>query len=83
VTPGALHWLFETLGYLIGFRIYLALRRSEGDALTNHARWSVIAAAALGGAVGSKLLYLAEDPSTTLAHLRDVTYLLGGKSIVG
>jgi prolipoprotein diacylglyceryltransferase len=83
VTPPALHWLFETLAYLVAFRVYLALRRREGDVVTNHTRWSVIAAAALGGAVGSKLLYLAEDPSATLTHLRDLTYLLGGKSIVG
>lgn len=83
MTPPALHWLFETLAYLVAFRVYLALRRREGDVVTNHSRWSVIAAAALGGALGSKLLYLAEDPSATLSHLRDATYLLGGKSIVG
>jgi len=83
VTPPALHWLFETLAYLVAFRVYLALRRREGDAVTDHSRWSVIAAAALGGAIGSKLLYLAEDPSATLTHLHDLTYLFGGKSIVG
>jgi phosphatidylglycerol:prolipoprotein diacylglycerol transferase len=57
------HAVFEALGYFVGFRVYLWQRRRQGDAISSHTRWSVIAAAALGGAIGSKLLYLFEDPA--------------------
>ena len=77
------HVLFETLAYLIGFRLYLSMRRREGDRVERHARWSVIAAAAAGGAIGSKLLYWLESPAATMAHAHDLAFLLGGKSIVG
>jgi phosphatidylglycerol---prolipoprotein diacylglyceryl transferase len=43
----------------------------------------VIAAAVAGAAVGSKLLFLLEDPHLTWQHLHDPAYLIGGKTIVG
>jgi len=43
----------------------------------------VIAAAFVGGALGSKVLYWAEDPAATAAHWREFTYLMGGKTIIG
>jgi phosphatidylglycerol:prolipoprotein diacylglycerol transferase len=77
------HRFFETLAYIVSFRIYLLLRRRRGDAIPEDARWRVIAAAAMGATVGSKLLYWFEDPSATLRHLNDPAFLLGGKTIVG
>lgn len=77
------HWLFEALAYFVGFRIYLTLRRRRGDIVAEDTRWSVIAAAALGAAFGSKLLYWFEDPALTLAHWHDMQFLMGGKTIVG
>jgi phosphatidylglycerol:prolipoprotein diacylglycerol transferase len=76
------HWEFETLAYAVAFRVYLWLRR-RGDVVDTANRWWVIAAAALGAALGSKLLYWLEDPRLTLQHLRDPAFLLGGKTIVG
>jgi len=43
----------------------------------------VVAAAVTGAALGSRLLYLLEDPQLTLQNLHDPAYLLGGKTIVG
>ena len=43
----------------------------------------MVAAAAVGAAVGGKLLYWASDPAFTASHWQDPTYLIGGKSIVG
>jgi phosphatidylglycerol:prolipoprotein diacylglycerol transferase len=43
----------------------------------------VIAAAVAGAALGSKLLYLLEDPQLTLHNLHNPAYLIGGKTIVG
>lgn len=77
------HILFETLGYLVGFRVYLWLKLRRGDVITRDTRWSVIAAAAVGGLLGSKLLFWFEDPAATLRHLHDPMFLMGGKSIVG
>jgi hypothetical protein len=39
------HFLFEALSYLIGFRIYLQLRKRCGDVVTDEHRWGLIAAA--------------------------------------
>jgi phosphatidylglycerol---prolipoprotein diacylglyceryl transferase len=77
------HWFFETLAYLVSFRIYLLLRRRRGDAVPDVDRWWVIAAGAVGAVVGSKLLYWFEDPAATVRHLGDPAFLLGGKTIVG
>jgi phosphatidylglycerol:prolipoprotein diacylglycerol transferase len=77
------HWVFEALAYAIGFRLYLHLRGSRGDPVSEDVRWWVIAAAAAGAALGSKLLYWLEEPSLTLARWNDPAYLMGGKTIVG
>lgn len=77
------HLVFETAAYAIAFRAYLLLRRRMGDALDDGNRWWMIAAAAVGAVVGSKVLYWFEDPALTLAHWREPAYLMGGKTIVG
>jgi prolipoprotein diacylglyceryltransferase len=77
------HLVFESAAYAVAFRFYLLLRKRTGDALDDGNRWWMIAAAALGAVVGSKALYWFEDPALTLAHWREPTYLMGGKTIVG
>src|SRR5207248_768722 len=77
------HILFETLAYLFGFQLYRSLRSRYGDAVSSPNRWSVIAAAAVGAALGSKLLFFVEDPRFALAHLHDPVFLMGGKTIIG
>jgi prolipoprotein diacylglyceryltransferase len=77
------HFLFESLAYIVAFRIYLHQRSTAGDFLDTSNRWSIIVAAAVGAVIGSKLLYLAEDPAQTLRRSSDLTYLLGGKTVVG
>ncbi len=77
------HFLFESLAYLAAFRIYIWSRQRNGDFLDTSTRRSVIVAAVLGAAVGSRFLYWFEDPPRTLAHWNDPAYLLAGKTIVG
>jgi phosphatidylglycerol:prolipoprotein diacylglycerol transferase len=77
------HFLFEAAGYVAAFVIFVWLRETRGDAIDVPMRWSVIAAAFVGGALGSKILYWTEDPAATAAHWREFTYLMGGKTIVG
>jgi prolipoprotein diacylglyceryltransferase len=43
----------------------------------------MIAAAAMGALIGSKVLYWFEDPALMMAHWREPTYLMSGKTIVG
>lgn len=77
------HWVFESLAYLVGFRLHLRLRTSCGDALELGQRLWIVAAAAMAAAIGSKLLYWLVDPSLTAQHWRDPYYLMAGKTIVG
>lgn len=77
------HLIFESLAYFIAFRLYLRERGAAGDFLDTHTRWSVVAAAIGGAAVGSKLLFWMEDPQRTLAHWRQLEYMMGGKTMVG
>jgi prolipoprotein diacylglyceryltransferase len=77
------HLVFETLAYFVGFRLYLWQRRRRGDVIPGRTRWSVVAAAILGGAIGSRVLFLFEDPAETARHLHDVAFLLSGKTVVG
>jgi phosphatidylglycerol---prolipoprotein diacylglyceryl transferase len=77
------HTVFETLAYFIGFRVFLRLRRSHGDLIPNNTRWWALVAAAVGAAVGSKLLYWLENPALTWQHRLDLPFLMSGKTIVG
>ena len=77
------HYVFDLLAYSGGFRLFLLQRRRLGDTIDTHARWSVVAAAILGAAIGSKVFFWLEVPRETLAHWNDPRFLLGGKTIVG
>jgi len=72
------HFWFETLDYVIAFRVYVWQRQKAGDFLETPTRWSVIVAAVTGAALGSKLLYLLEDPFRTAQEWSDVQYLFRG-----
>ncbi len=77
------HWVFESLAYFIGFRLYLRLRAKSGDHLSGSNRLWMVAAAAIGAALGSKLLYWFENPLLTLQNWNDPFYLMAGKTVVG
>jgi phosphatidylglycerol---prolipoprotein diacylglyceryl transferase len=77
------HIFLETLAYFIAFLVYLALRRRFSDPLSTPIRWAVIAAAITGAALGSKLLFWMEDPQLTWQNMRNLGFLMGGKTIVG
>ncbi len=85
VGPFALpaHLVFESLGYIVGFRVYLALRARSRDDIPEDTRWSVIAAAAVGAVLGSRLLVWLHQPALAWAHRGDPAWLSGGKTIVG
>ena len=77
------HLFFEVLAYALAVAAYLILRRRFGDSVSTTLRWVVITAAVAGGAIGSKILFLLEDPKLTLQNIHNPAYLMGGKTIVG
>lgn len=77
------HPVFEFLAYFVGFRLYLRARKAAGDHLDDDRRWWVIAGAAGGAWLGSKVVFWLCDPALSLAHLGDLGYVIGGKTIVG
>ena len=87
VTAGPLrihpHLAFEATAYVVGFSVYLALRRRYGDPARDQVRWWVIAAAAAGASVGSRLLASLENPRLLLNPSTAPAALLGGKTIIG
>ena len=77
------HFIFETLAYFVGFRVYLKQRKRSGDHLSAPDRMWIVAAAIGGAAIGSKLLYWLADPMLTAQKWDDLFYLMAGKTIVG
>lgn len=82
------HPVFETLAYGVAYWVYRRERERVGDVIAEPQRWTVIAAAAVGALVGSRLLGLAEQWPTVLSAARSeqLFRLLtssGGKTIVG
>jgi phosphatidylglycerol:prolipoprotein diacylglycerol transferase len=79
----ALHTLFETLGYALGYAAYKRARLQQGDVVAEQQRWSVIAAAAVGALVGSRALGLLEQAPRLHITLQQALLPGGGKTIVG
>jgi len=84
----AWHPVLETLAYATGFAVYRVLRARKGDLVAEPQRWTVLAAAAVGALVGSRLLGVAEQwPTVAEAWRSGQTLRLlvapGGKTIVG
>ena len=79
----ALHAVFETLAYAIGFAFYRRTRTTAGDVITLQQRWSIIAAATLGALAGSRLLGLLEQAPRTHIAWSQILTPTGGKTIVG
>jgi len=84
----AWHPVFETLAYAAGYAVFRRLRARQGDVVAEPQRWTVLAAAAVGALVGSRLLGLAEQwPTVETAwrseHMLRLLFSPGGKTIVG
>jgi len=84
----AWHPLFESLAYAAGYAVFRLLRARRGDVVSEPQRWTVLASAAVGALLGSRILGLAEQWPTLLAAARSgqllhVLVSPGGKTIVG
>jgi len=72
-----LHGAFEVLGTALGVVVYTILRARSGDTVDSRARLSVILGAALGAAIGARLLWWIGEPGVPISGI------LGGKTVVG
>lgn len=84
----AWHPVFESLAYVAGYLVFRYVRSREGDVVAEPQRWTLLAAAAVGALMGSRLLGLAEQWPTLRAawlsgHLLAQLVSPGGKTVVG
>jgi phosphatidylglycerol:prolipoprotein diacylglycerol transferase len=75
------HFVCETLAYIIGYRYYSYLRKKSHDTISTDNRLVIFIGAAFGAFLGSHLVGVLEIP-TLLSHF-DLIYFLGNKTIVG
>lgn len=78
------HFVFESLGYLLGFRLFLFLRRrSQHDSLPFEQTAWILVGAVFGALAGSKVLAWLEHPQHYWSIHGDRQALFAGKTIVG
>lgn len=77
------HIALELASYALAARLYLVRRRRFGDPLAEASRWTVVAAAAIGAALGSKVLSWFVEPAELARHWRELAWLAQQKTIVG
>ena len=71
------HLFFEITGYVAAVVVYVLLRRRRGDTIADEHRATVLTGAALGAAIGTRLLAWVSYPGLPLSAI------LEGKTIVG
>src|ERR1700761_65430 len=79
----SLHLLFETLGFFIGFRYFLFLRRHQSDRISDTHRVWIIIGATFGAFFFSRLVGAFEYPPGLLHAQHPLLYLYANKTVVG
>ena len=79
--PPIVHVALETLAFALGGVLYWRSSNSATQPVDRWIRWGVLAGAALGAALGSRCLYLAQYWGAL--HGQPLSVWLGGKTIVG
>lgn len=57
------HFIFETLAFIVGIRVYYYLRKKQSDTISNTNRLWILLGAMLGALVGSRVIAFLEVPS--------------------
>ncbi len=79
----SLHLIFETLGYAIGFRYFLYLRKKQTDKINDANRVWILIGATFGAFFFSRLVGALENPLTFIHSNHIALYLYANKTIVG
>jgi len=72
------HLLFEALAFAVAFALFLYLRRSERDHLSDELRWWVVTAGVVGAAIGCRLLAWLGTPHAPVSGKTVVAGVIGG-----
>ena len=72
-----MHLAFEIIGYISGAAVFVHLRSRHRDAISDHPRAAVLTGAAIGAAIGMRILFWLSYPAVTIGGI------FGGKTIVG
>ena len=75
------HYLFETLAFFIGVRLYYYLKKGIADPISDENRLWIMLGAMLGALIGSRVVAVLETPEV-LMHL-NFSILYQSKTIVG
>jgi len=78
-----LHLIFETLGFVIGFRYFLFLRNKQKDRINDANRTWIIIGATFGAFFFSRVVGALENPLTLIHSKHVLLYLYANKTIVG
>lgn len=82
-TSLSLHIVFETLGFFIGFRYFLFLRRHHQDHISDKNRIGIIIGATFGAFFFSRLAGALENPTAFVHSHHPLLYFYANKTIVG
>ncbi|UAY51806.1 prolipoprotein diacylglyceryl transferase [Ferruginibacter albus] len=82
-TKITLHLITEILGFFIGFRYFLYLKRKQGDIIEQQKRMWVLVGAIFGALIGSRLVGSLERPYE-LFRTKDLwEYIYNNKTVLG
>jgi prolipoprotein diacylglyceryltransferase len=81
--PINIHWILETLSFIIAFRYYSLLKKNYIDNISSLNRLSIIVGAIFGAFVGSRIIGFLENPVINfernwLVELMNVKTIMGG-----
>jgi len=77
------HWVFDVLAYTAGIWLLTRRQHRANDVVDTRTRWIVVAAAFIGGVIGSHFLFALEDLAPFRSSNYDPMLFLQGKTIVG
>ncbi len=77
------HLVFETLGFIIGFRYYIILRKQTIDRIPESNRALILIGAAAGGFLFSRIIGSLESPGEFFHSTNPMLYFYANKTIVG
>ena len=77
------HLLFETLGYIIGYRYFLYLRSKQRDRISDANRVWILIGATAGAFLFSRIIGSLENPHAFFSSPNPIMYFFAGKTIVG
>ncbi len=75
------HFICETLAYVLGYRYYAYLRKHTKDTISSENRLIIFVGGAFGALIGSHLVGIFERPDLS-SHF-NLIFLIGNKTIVG